>query len=550
MFASLSLLASNLRPTPASLFVVSLLASGLRPVLAATADQWRTRSIYQIITDRFALEPGAVVPECNPGDQTWCGGTWNSIRQNLDYIENAGFTAIWISPVAENYKGPRTPYGDPYHGYWPADVSQLNDKFGTADDLKALSAEVHRRGMYLMVDIVVNNVMSTSLTPDYSTYMLKDQSYYHPYCSIDWSNLTSEQQCWLGDTVVPLPDLNTENADVASRYSDWISDLVQTYSVDGLRIDAAKHVKKEFWPGFAKSAGVFCMGEVFDPAVVNVADYQGDDALDSVLNYPLYYALVAAFGIPGPQNMSALTTILSQSKTGYTDTTVLGNFLENQDVPRWHNLSVDSQSLYNAMTFTFMSDGIPIVYYGQEQGFSGNADPYNREPLWPSNYTNTTAYQYMTTLNQLRNFLVNTTDWATENVDVITSNDRAIAFQKGKIVTILTNIGSPAQNFTTIAFKSPWNAGAVTIDVIQCRQFVVASGGYLEVEYTKGGTAVVLAESTFLANSGLCSTAIDALHGSTPSQIIAQSSALSGKSAVVEAALLIPLLLLTFSLGW
>lgn len=50
----------------------------------------------------------------------------------------------------------------------------------------------------------------------------------------------------------------------------------------------------------------------------NVAEFQGPDALDSVLNYPLYYALVAAFGLPGPQNMSALTSILSQSKTAYT----------------------------------------------------------------------------------------------------------------------------------------------------------------------------------------------------------------------------------------
>ena len=49
--------------------------------------------------------------------------------------------------MSQNYIGPRTPYGDPYHGYWIADVSQLNDKYGTADDLKALSDEVHRRGM-------------------------------------------------------------------------------------------------------------------------------------------------------------------------------------------------------------------------------------------------------------------------------------------------------------------------------------------------------------------------------------------------------------------
>jgi len=49
-----------------------------------------------------------------------CGGTWNSIRENLDYIQNAGFTAIWISPVNQNYEGPRTPYGDPYHGMPPS----------------------------------------------------------------------------------------------------------------------------------------------------------------------------------------------------------------------------------------------------------------------------------------------------------------------------------------------------------------------------------------------------------------------------------------------
>lgn len=54
---------------------------------------------------------------------------------------------VWISPVNQNYEGPRTVYGDPYHGYWIADATQLNEHFGTSDDLKALSAELHRRNM-------------------------------------------------------------------------------------------------------------------------------------------------------------------------------------------------------------------------------------------------------------------------------------------------------------------------------------------------------------------------------------------------------------------
>jgi alpha-amylase len=87
------------------------------------------------------------------------------IRENLDYIQGAGFTAggsflsnsvvsvssqplVWISPVNQNYDGPRTVYGDAYHGYWIQDLSKLNNRFGTADDLKALIQELHRREMW------------------------------------------------------------------------------------------------------------------------------------------------------------------------------------------------------------------------------------------------------------------------------------------------------------------------------------------------------------------------------------------------------------------
>ena len=62
---------------------------------------------------------------------------------------------------------------------------------------------------------------------------------YHPYCTIDWTNLTSMQYCWLGDTTVPLPDLNTQDPTVASAYGSWIQNLVQEYGIDGLRIDGA-----------------------------------------------------------------------------------------------------------------------------------------------------------------------------------------------------------------------------------------------------------------------------------------------------------------------
>ncbi|KAF8589927.1 glycoside hydrolase family 13 protein [Ramaria rubella] len=497
-----------------SLLLLLSLLTHLSPLAqAATPEQWRSRSIYQqsvsslscrLFTDRYALESNVSLSNCNPGDQTWCGGTWNSIRENLDYIQNAGFTAVWISPVNKNWEGPRTSYGDAYTGYWVTDVSQLNPHFGTPDDLKALSAELHRRDMYLMVDLVLNNVMATSTTPDYSDYFFKDSSQYHPYCPISWGNRTSEMDCWLGDTVVPLPDVNSENPSVSQAYQNWITGFIQEFSIDGLRIDG-KHAPAAFWTPICAAAGVFCMGEVFGPDVSEAAGYQGPEALASVLNYPIYYALVQAFGLPGPQNMTGLVEIMEQSKQQYQDLSVLGNFLENQDVPRWANLSVDIQSMYNAMVFTFLSDGIPIVYYGQEQRFSGNADPWNREPLWPSNYANTSSYTMMTTLNKLRNFLVNATDstWTTTQAEVLAVTGNEIAILKGNVLSIMTNIGSPPRN-SSIAVFTPWTSSTPTIDILSCTQWAVGSNGTVSVEYSKGGQAVVLVPESNMQGSGLC----------------------------------------------
>ncbi|KAI0256530.1 glycoside hydrolase family 13 protein [Lactifluus subvellereus] len=482
-------------------FILLIFIASFGSALAATADQWRGRSIYQIITDRYALPSGADVNACNVTKQTWCGGTWRTIMDNLDYIQHAGFTAIWISPVSQNYEGPRTAYGDPYHGYWIADASQLNSRFGTSDDLKALSAELHRRGMYLMVDIVANNVMGTSTTPDLSKYMFKEQTQYHPYCAIDWNNLTSVQNCWLGDTKVALPDINTQDPTVVSTYGSWIRNLVQEFSIDGLRIDAAKHVQASFWTSFCESAGVFCLGEVFGSDIALASSYQ--QVMDSVLNYPLYDAIVQGFSIPGPGNLSGLATVMGQIQTSFKDPTVLGNFLENHDLPRWHSISVDPQSLYNAMILTFMSDGIPILYYGQEQSLDGSGDPYNRGPLWTSGYQHTVAYNLTATLNKLRNYLVNNTNWAQSRTRVLQVTSQGLAIMKGNIVTILTNIGSPPQNTSMFAY-TPWPSSFSSTDIFSCKQWAVGSGGTVEVQYTKGGTPVILVPDDILEGSGFC----------------------------------------------
>lgn len=159
--------------------------------------------------------------------------------------------------------------------YWTKDFDTLNPHFGTADDLHALSDALHKRGMYLMLDIVVNHLAALEPKVNFTDFSppFADASAFHKRCFVaespDASNQTAVEQCWLGDSKLPLPDLNTEDPTVVGKLLDWVHKLVQDYGVDGLRIDTVKHIRKDFWPDFSKAAGVFTLGEV----LINDTDY-------------------------------------------------------------------------------------------------------------------------------------------------------------------------------------------------------------------------------------------------------------------------------------
>ena len=87
--------------------------SFFRTIFSKTAEEWKSRVVYQIITDRFAKSDGDSTP-CSDFTK-YCGGTFKGIQNNLDYIEELGFNAIWISPVVANAD-------NGYHGYWAKDL--------------------------------------------------------------------------------------------------------------------------------------------------------------------------------------------------------------------------------------------------------------------------------------------------------------------------------------------------------------------------------------------------------------------------------------------
>ena len=129
--------------------------------------------------------------------------------------------------------------------------------------------------MYLMVDVVVNHLVSKNSTPSFSSFNpFNVESDFHPKCPItDYNNQTQVEQCWLGDDNLPLVDVDTEKDEIVSTYNNWIKTLVGNYSIDGIRIDTVKHVRKDFWPNFASSSGVFTIGEVLHNETDYVAGY-------------------------------------------------------------------------------------------------------------------------------------------------------------------------------------------------------------------------------------------------------------------------------------
>ncbi len=254
-----------------------------------------------------------------------------------------GFDAIYISPVTQNLES-NTSYGQAYHGYWPQDIFVVNEHFGTADDLHVLSDELHKRGMYFMVDVVINdmgfatNGKDPANSIDYSAFHpFNDQRFYHPWCNItDYGNYTDAQVCWLGDSQVALPDLNTESQEVSKMMNDWVVGLIQNYSIDGLRVDAAKHVSNDFLKSFAAAAGVFTIGEVYEADQYKFCPYQ--DLMPSMTNYPNYFPMIEAFSAG---NISALTQATQITKKTCADTTALASFSENHDLPRFASYTKD-----------------------------------------------------------------------------------------------------------------------------------------------------------------------------------------------------------------
>ncbi|KAL0235497.1 hypothetical protein GEMRC1_002079 [Eukaryota sp. GEM-RC1] len=357
-------------------------------VTAHTAREWQARSIYQIITDRFAVNPHTTPHKCT-NLWNYCGGTFKGITSKLSYIKSLGYDAIWISPIPENYK-------DSYHGYATTNFYNINPFFGSQQDLRQLIASAHNLDIWVMLDVVANHVAPVEDDFDYSSiYPFNQTSHYHPVCQVvDYTNQTEVEVC----RVFNLPDLDQSNPFVRAKLIDWVKSVVNYFKFDGIRIDTVPHVPFNFWKEYTSAAGVFSTGEVFNGNPEYVGHYQG--AMDSLLNYPLYFTLKNVFG--KGETMWWFRLHYEGIEKYFSDPNSLVNFIDNHDNPRFLSEFPSLSSYKAALSFVFFSTGIPVGYYGSEQLYDGGSDPENREPLWRSGYQWTEMSEFFLKLNKFR----------------------------------------------------------------------------------------------------------------------------------------------------
>lgn len=124
-----------------SLFFILILLY-VSNVLGAPYSNWAGRTIYQLLTDRFAKPLNASSNAKCKNLSNYCGGTFDGIEAHLDYIHALGFDAIWISPIPENTRGG-------YHGYWMKNLYEINTHFGTMQSLKSMVSAAHKRSFVM-----------------------------------------------------------------------------------------------------------------------------------------------------------------------------------------------------------------------------------------------------------------------------------------------------------------------------------------------------------------------------------------------------------------
>ena len=374
---------------------------------------WDESVVYFMVTDRFFdgkesnnTASGADTYGDNPG--LYHGGDFAGVTAKLDYLQDLGINTIWITPIVENVKGVAVtdegsedvPYNAAYHGYWASDFTKLNPTLGTTEEFETMISEAHKRGMRIMVDIVVNHAgYGTEST---FADMLRDKS-------VSEGDIKSWQS--------GLPDFATENADVRAKLVEWQTAWMKDYGVDYFRVDTVKHVDSTTWAALKNSTtevnpSFKMIGEYYGAGYASNGNTLGSGQMDADLDFD--FNDQATSFVSG--NISSVEKFLSARNSALNNAYMTGQFLSSHDEVGFKASLMNGKGYTEdeataaalvAATLQLTAKGIPVIYYGEEVGLSGlNNYPYqtNRYDMDFSKATkDNVTYQHYKNLLSIRN---------------------------------------------------------------------------------------------------------------------------------------------------
>ena len=374
---------------------------------------WDEAVVYFMVTDRFFdgnesnnTASGADTYGKTPG--LYHGGDFAGVTAKLDYLQDLGVNTVWITPIVKNIAGVTVtdegkedvPYNAAYHGYWASDFTKLNPTLGTTEEFETMISEAHKRGMRIMVDIVVNHAgYGTEST---FAGMIRDKS-------ISEGDIKSWQS--------NMPDFATENADVRAKLVEWQTSWMRDYGVDYFRVDTVKHVDSTTWAALKNSTtevkpSFKMIGEYFGAGYASNGSTLGTGQMDADLDFD--FNDQATSFVSG--NISSVEKFLSARNSALNNAYMTGQFLSSHDEDgfkaalmkgKGYTEDQATSAALVAATLQLTAKGIPVIYYGEEVGLSGlNNYPYqtNRYDMDFSLATkDNVTYQHYKNLLRIRN---------------------------------------------------------------------------------------------------------------------------------------------------
>jgi len=391
-----------------------------------TPKWWGQQVVYQIFVDRFFNgNPHKEVIKNHDEyiiHQNWnedvsdnihhrdfFGGNLQGVIEKLDYLENLGITCIYFNPIFEARSN---------HKYDTANYMKIDPMFGDEKTFKNLCKEAKKRGISVILDGVFSHTGSDSVyfnkhnTYDsVGAYQSKESPFYKWY---QFTEFPDEYKCWWGNQSMPeIDELQPSYQGYILKNVDSVVKHWLKCGARGWRLDVADELPDAFIKVLREEVkkekeDSIVIGEVWEDASNKVSygvqrEYFLGEELDGVINYPFKDAI---FGfLKGEKTAYEANKVFERIIENYPPQSLSASFLVlgNHDTARIKTVINNNnlQKLAVLWQMTFM--GVPCVYYADEVGQTGDADPYNRRSF-PWNNVDLELMEYYKSLIAIRKY--------------------------------------------------------------------------------------------------------------------------------------------------